>query len=54
MQSLCHYYFVTGAKMDAQISQGATPLYKAIRARHEHITRVLLKNSADFIKTLFI
>lgn len=42
----------SGAKIDAQISQGVTPLHRAVRAGHEHITRVLLKNGADFLKTL--
>jgi ankyrin repeat protein len=41
----------SGAKIDAQTSQGFIPLYAAVRARHKYIIRVLLENGVDFIKT---
>jgi len=42
----------SGAEINAQTSQGVTPLHGAVRAGHEHITQVLVENGADFMKTL--
>jgi len=42
----------SGAVIDAQTSQGVTPLHGAVMAGHEHITRVLLECGADFMKPL--
>ncbi len=44
----------SGAEIDVQTSQGVTPLHGAVGAGHEHITRVLLENGADFMKLLLI
>lgn len=41
-----------GAKVNAQTSRGITPLYRAVQSGHEHITRILLENRADFMKPL--
>ena len=42
----------SGAEIDVETSQGVTPLHEAVGAGHEHVTRVLLENGADFMKTL--
>lgn len=40
-----------GANVNAQASTGSTPLYEAVLNGFEDITRVLLENGADFMKT---
>jgi ankyrin repeat protein len=42
----------SGAKINAQTSQGVIPLHRAVRGGHGHITRVWLESGADFMKTL--
>jgi len=44
----------SGAHVNAQAYKGIIPLYRAVVGRHKHIVQVLLKNGADFIKTLLI
>ncbi len=44
----------SGAEIGVQTSQGVTSLHGAVEAEHEHITRVLLENGADFMKPLLI
>jgi ankyrin repeat protein len=42
----------SGAHVNAQAYKGIIPLHGAVAGGHEHITRVLLENGADFMKLL--
>jgi ankyrin repeat protein len=42
----------SGAHVNAQTYKGIIPLHGAVIGGHEHITRVLLENGADFMKPL--